>query len=38
MDSAIKREKSIKEWKRAWKLELIEKENPTWRDLYEDIV
>ena len=38
MDSAIKREKAIKEWKRAWKLELIEKENPTWRDLYEDIV
>ena len=38
MDSAIKREKSIKEWKRAWKLELIEKENPKWRELYEDIV
>ena len=35
---AIKREKSIKEWKRAWKLELIEKHNPSWRDLYEEIV
>ena len=29
MESAIRREKAIKEWKRAWKLELIEKENPT---------
>ncbi len=38
MESAIKREKSIKDWKRAWKLELIEKENPTWRDLYEEIL
>ena len=38
MESAIRREKAIKEWKRAWKLELIEKENPKWRDLYEDIV
>ena len=38
MESAIRREKAIKEWKRAWKLELIEKENPKWRELYEDIV
>ena len=38
MASAISREKAIKEWKRAWKLELIEKNNPTWRDLYVDIV
>ena len=38
MESAIAREKAIKEWKRAWKLELIEKSNPTWRDLYEAIV
>ncbi|MBI5854094.1 MAG: GIY-YIG nuclease family protein, partial [Nitrospirae bacterium] len=35
MDSAIQREKAIKEWKRRWKLELIEKTNPQWRDLYE---
>jgi putative endonuclease len=34
-DSALQREKQIKEWKRHWKLELIEKVNPLWRDLYE---
>jgi putative endonuclease len=34
---AIRREKRIKEWKRAWKLELIEASNPYWRDLFEDI-
>ena len=34
---AIKREKQIKEWKRAWKIELIEGVNPDWRDLYDDI-
>lgn len=38
MASAIAREKAIKEWKRAWKVELIEKNNPTWRDLYDEIV
>ena len=38
MDSAIMREKAIKEWKRAWKLELIESFNPEWRDLYGEIV
>ncbi len=38
MESAIAREKAIKEWKREWKLELIEKVNPTWRDLYDEIV
>ena len=37
-ESAFKREKQIKEWKRNWKLELIEKMNPEWRDLYFDIV
>ncbi len=36
-ESAINREKQIKKWKRAWKLELIEKENPEWIDLYESI-
>ena len=36
MESAIVREKRIKEWKRKWKLELIEKDSPTWRDLAED--
>ena len=36
-ESAITREKQIKKWDRAWKLELIENENPKWIDLYEDI-
>ena len=36
-ESAIRRERQIKEWKRDWKIKLIEDENPTWRDLYEDI-
>lgn len=31
---AIKREKNIKAWKRDWKLRLIEKNNPNWKDLY----
>jgi len=34
MASAIAREKAIKAWKRKWKLELIEKNNPEWLDLY----
>jgi putative endonuclease len=34
MESAILREKRLKEWKRVWKLRLIEGENPEWRDLY----
>jgi putative endonuclease len=38
MESAIKREKSIKEWKRVWKLELIESANPDWEDLYHKII
>ena len=37
MDSAILREKAIKAWKRAWKIELIEKSNHYWRDLYAEI-
>lgn len=35
--SALLRERQIKKWNRKWKLELIEKTNPAWRDLYEDI-
>jgi putative endonuclease len=35
--NAITREKEIKKWRRPWKLQLIEKENPSWRDLYEEI-
>ena len=35
MESAIAREKAIKEWKRAWKIALIEKDNSAWLDLSE---
>ena len=38
MPDAIAREKAIKEWKRKWKLELIEASNPDWRDLYFELV
>ena len=38
MISAITREKQIKKWNRAWKLELIEEQNPRWLDLSEEIV
>ena len=38
MAAAIEREKHIKKWNRAWKLALIEKINPDWRDLYDEIV
>ncbi len=37
MESAILREKAIKEWRRAWKIGVIEKSNGQWRDLYEEI-
>ena len=37
MESAITREKAIKKWNRAWKVQLIEEPNPSWRDLYDDI-
>jgi len=37
MPGTIKRERQIKEWKRAWKVELIESINPEWGDLYGDI-
>ena len=37
MDSAITREKAIKKWKRSWKINLIQKSNPTWCDLYEEL-
>ena len=38
MLSAISREKQMKKWNRAWKLRLIEERNPTWRDLWQDIL
>ncbi len=37
IEAALMREKQIKAWKRAWKLEAIEKENPDWKDLSCDI-
>ncbi len=37
-ESAIIREKRIKKWRRAWKLQLIEKKNPDWKDLYKEII
>ena len=38
MESAIEREKTLKNWNRSWKLELVEKSNPNWKDLYGTIV
>ena len=34
MEAAIRREKQLKEWRRAWKIQLIETDNPRWLDLY----
>ena len=36
--AAITREKRMKKWRRQWKIELIEKENPEWRDLYNSLL
>jgi len=38
MESAIQREKRLKEWERNWKLRLIESSNPDWEDLYHRII
>ena len=38
MLDAIEREKELKKWRRAWKVELIEKANPDWRDLWPELV
>jgi len=38
MTAAIKREKSIKNWKKDWKISLIEEQNPEWEDLYESLL
>ncbi len=35
--AAIAKEKQIKKWRRAWKIKLIESENPNWKDLYDDL-
>lgn len=36
-ESAIRREKQLKNWTRAWKISLIERSNPDWKDLYEEV-
>ena len=38
MASAIQREKELKKWNRDWKIQLIEKDNPEWRDLYDSLI
>ena len=38
MYRAITREKQLKKWERKWKIELIEKTNPEWRDLYTELL
>ena len=37
IEDAIAREKAMKSWKRVWKIELIEKANPQWKDLFDEI-
>ena len=37
MSNAIQREKSLKRWPRQWKINLIERENPHWDDLYDSL-
>ena len=37
-EDALRREKRLKKYNRKWKLDLIEKVNPEWKDLYEDLV
>jgi len=37
MDAAITSEKLLKKWNRAWKIELIESQNPEWTDLFYDL-
>jgi putative endonuclease len=35
--AAIAREKELKKWRREWKINLIERDNPNWNDLYDEI-
>ena len=37
MESAIRKEKALKKWNRTWKIKLIQRSNPKWSDLYEEI-
>jgi putative endonuclease len=36
-ETAFARERAIKKWRRAWKIEMIERFNPGWRDLYDEL-
>jgi putative endonuclease len=38
LQAAIAREKQIKSWRQWWKIELIERSNPNWRDIYKDLI
>ncbi len=38
IERAIQREKTMKEWLRAWKIRLIERSNPEWEDLYDRLI
>jgi len=38
MDAAISREKQLKKWRREWKVELIERDNPLWKDLWPGVL
>jgi putative endonuclease len=38
INSALTREKQLKKWNRQWKINLIEKDNPEWKDLYNDLI
>jgi len=38
IEGAIQREKQMKKWRRQWKINLIERENPNWDDLYEELI
>ncbi len=37
-ETAFQRERQLKKWNRAWKIQLIERRNPTWRDLADELV
>jgi putative endonuclease len=38
IESALNREKQLKKWNREWKINLIQKENPNWKDLYNELI
>ncbi|MBN2019583.1 MAG: GIY-YIG nuclease family protein [Sedimentisphaerales bacterium] len=38
LEEAVKREKQVKKWRREWKIQMIEKRNPEWQDLFGEVV